>query len=231
MPMIKTELTDYYTKRAAEFERIYQKPERQEDLRQLQGILADIFYGLDVLEIACGTGFWTQFASLSAKSIVATDNNEEVLSIAREKDYGCPITFLKKDAYALDDVGGSFSAAFAGFWLSHIPKAKIDGFLRILHSILAEGATVVMIDNLYVEGSSTQIAREDKDGNTYQIRELSDGSRHEVLKNFVKEEEFMTRIMPLGKECQFSSLEYFWLAQYKLNIYAEQGASSEARNS
>jgi len=231
MLTIKTELADYYAKRATEYERIYQKPERQEDLKQLQDVVANVFDGLDVLEIACGTGFWTRFASLSAKSIVATDYNEEVLSIAREKDYGCPITFLKTDVYALDGVDGPFSAAFAGFWWSHVPKAKIDGFLGVLNSKLARGATVVMIDNRYVEGSSTQIAREDNEGNTYQIRELSDGSRHEVLKNFVKEEEFMTRITPLGEDCRFSSLEYFWLAQYKLKIDAGQGASADARNS
>ncbi len=60
--MMKTEMTDYYAKRASEYERIYQKPERQEDLRQLQATVAGSFVGLDLLEIACGTGYWTQLA-------------------------------------------------------------------------------------------------------------------------------------------------------------------------
>ena len=220
--MIKTELTNYYAKRAAEYERIYQKPEREKDLKQLQGILANAFDGLELLEIACGTGFWTQYACRSAKSIVAIDYNEEVLSMAREKDYCCPIMFLKTDAYALNGIDGPFSAAFAGFWWSHIPKAKIDDFLQVLHSKLSKGATVIIFDNRYIDGNSTPINRTDDEGNTYQMRSLSDGSKHEVLKNFPKENEFISRIESVDKGCQFRELEYFWLAQYKLKTDAEQ---------
>ena len=39
-----------------------------------------------------------------------------------------------------------------------------------------------MIDNRYVEGSSTPIIRRDRFGNTYQERVLRDGTRHEVLR-------------------------------------------------
>lgn len=85
-----------------------------------------------------------------------------------------------------------------------------------------------MTDNHYVEGSSTPIAREDNNGNTYQMRELSDGSIHEVLKNFIKKDEFMMRITPFGEDSRFSSLEYFWLAQYRLKTGAEQDASAQS---
>lgn len=117
----KTEMTDYYAKRASEYECIYQKPERQENLKQIQSVLAGSFGGLNLLEIACGTGYWTQFACKSARSIVATDYNVEVLDIARAKNYGvCPITFVKADAYTLDGVDGPFSAALVGFWWSQL---------------------------------------------------------------------------------------------------------------
>lgn len=221
--MIETKMTDYYAKRASEYERIYQKPERQADLKKLQATLTEVFAGLDLLEIACGTGYWTQFASRSAKSIVATDYNEEVLSIAREKYYGdCPIKFVKSDAYVLDEVEGPFSAALVGFWWSHIPKSKLDDFIQILHSKLFKGATVIMLDNRYVEGSSTLISRTDDEGNTYQIRKLSDTSTYEVLKNFPTKTEFIERIEPLTETCNFRELDYFWLAQYTLKGNAEQ---------
>lgn len=221
--MQKTEMTDYYAKRASEYERIYRKPERQSNLKQLQATLAVSFRGLNLLEIACGTGYWTQFACRSAKSIVATDYNEEVLVIAREKDYGdCPITFVKADACVLNEVDGPFSAALVGFWWSHVPKAKLDDFLQVLHSKLSKGATVIMLDNRYVEGSSTPISRTDDEGNTYQTRKLSDGSTHEVLKNFPAQGEFTKRIESVAEDRHFTVIDYFWLAKYRLKGAAEQ---------
>lgn len=221
--MTKNEMTTYYAKRASEYERIYRKPERQEDLKRLQTKIADSFEGRNLLEVACGTGYWTQFACKSAHSIVATDYNEEVLDIAREKDYrGCPITFIRSDAYALDNVNGPFSAALIGFWWSHVPKAKLDDFLKVLHSKLSKGAIVVMFDNRYVEGSSTPISRIDDEGNTYQIRSLSDGSEHEVLKIFPARREFVKRIQQLSKGLEVIELDYFWLAKYTMIGSAKQ---------
>jgi len=41
-------MKEYYAKRAAEYEDIYLKPERQEDLFQLKAILSGAFSGRDV---------------------------------------------------------------------------------------------------------------------------------------------------------------------------------------
>jgi len=208
-------MTHYYAKRAAEYEAIYQKPERQENLKQLQAMIAGSFTGRDLLEIACGTGYWTQFACRSACSILATDYNEEVLSIAREKNYrNCQITFVKSDAYALEEVDGPFSAALVGFWWSHVPKAKMDDFFQVLHRKLIKEAKVLMMDNRYVEGSSTPVTRIDEEGNTYQTRKLLDGSTFEVLKNFPSPGEFVQPVEPASTRCKFMELDYFWVAEY-----------------
>lgn len=225
--MIERKMTDYYAKRASEYERIYQKQERQADLKKLQAILTKVFAGLNLLEIACGTGYWTRFACQSAASIVATDSNEEVLTIAREKEYGdCPVTFVKADAYVLDEVDGPFSAALVAFWWSHIPKARHDDFLKILHSKLSNGAIVIMLDNQYVEGSSTPISRTDDRGNTYQMRKLFDGSTYEVLKNFPTQAEYNEQIEPLVVDCDFVEMNYFWIARYTLKSIAERTKAS-----
>src|SRR5207237_10299255 len=99
---METSMVRYYAERAAEYERIYAKPERQEDLRQLRGFVERTFAGANVFEIACGTGCWTEVVARSAASVVATDINEEVLAIARSKTMDRERTTIRKaDAYAL----------------------------------------------------------------------------------------------------------------------------------
>lgn len=213
--MTENEMAGYYARRASEYERIYQKPERQDDLRQLESTIAECFVGCDLLEVACGTGYWTQFACRSAKSIVASDFNDEVIQIAKEKNYGtCPVSFVRADAYTMEKINGPFSAALVGFWWSHIPKTRLEMFLKVLHSKLIDGATVIMLDNRYIEGSSTPISRKDDDDNSYQMRSLSDGSTYEVLKNFPTREEFIQMIKPFSTEPEFTELDYFWLSKY-----------------
>ncbi len=51
------DLADYYRRRAASYERVYHKPERQADLRAMEAWVRERFVGRRVLEIACGTGF------------------------------------------------------------------------------------------------------------------------------------------------------------------------------
>jgi demethylmenaquinone methyltransferase/2-methoxy-6-polyprenyl-1,4-benzoquinol methylase len=209
-------MADYYARRASEYERVYQKPERQADLRGLADFLSSAFAGQDVLEVACGTGYWTQFIAKSARSIVATDINPEVLDIARRKDYGsCRVTFFESDAHSLSNVDTRCTAGFHGFWWSHIPHQRIDEFLERFHSALPAGALIAMIDNAYVEGSSTPISRRDDHGNTYQIRELQDGSKHEVLKNFPSSSELRTTLQPHANDFQVTQLAYYWMVRYR----------------
>ena len=88
-------------------------------------------------------------------------------------------------------------------------------FLRGFHQALAPGASVVFMDNVYVEGSSTPISRTDGDGNTYQVRRLNDGSTHEVLKNFPSAQELHAAVNGLGEQVQVEFLQYYWILRYK----------------
>jgi len=76
-------MQDYYAARAAEYDTVYLKPERQADLRQIERWLPGVFVHRSVLEIACGTGYWTQFLAPVCTSIVAIDAAPETLRIAR----------------------------------------------------------------------------------------------------------------------------------------------------
>jgi ubiquinone/menaquinone biosynthesis C-methylase UbiE len=212
---IETTMAAYYARRAEEYERIFQKPERQNDLRALRSFVVETFAGRHVLEVACGTGYWTQVLARSAVSVTAIDVNDEVLEIARTKPRAREnVVFQREDAYALPSFPQQFSGGLAGFWWSHVPKARLRKFLTGLHRTLAPGATMVFIDNAYVEGSSTPISRRDADGNTYQRRTLSDGSTHEVLKNFPTEQELRHAVRGLACDVRVGFLPYFWVLTY-----------------
>ena len=207
----------YYAQRAKEYERIYDKPERQADLARLRADIPALFEGETVLEIACGTGYWTPLIAARAKSVVAVDYAAETLEIARSKAYAKRnVDFRQADAYRLPAWPRKFSACYAGFWWSHIPVEKIDSFLTDLHLRLAPGARVAFMDNRYVEGSSTPLARRDAAGNTYQERRLADGSRHEILKNFPAEGELQARLERFGIEVRVVGYQYYWLASYRI---------------
>src|SRR4029078_8543003 len=87
MTVADAELSRYYAARAREYEQIYDKSERQADLALLQRSIAEYFVDRDVLEIACGTGYWTQFIAPVARSVTATDINAETLAIAQSKSF------------------------------------------------------------------------------------------------------------------------------------------------
>ena len=207
----------YYAQRAAEYERIYSKPERQADLARMRKDIPALFKGARVLEIACGTGYWTPLIAEQAESVTALDYNEETMEIARRKSYPKKnVSFQQGDAYALPGWPRKFSACYAGFWWSHVPLARLDGFLDGLRKHLEPGATVAFMDNTYVEGSSTPMSRRDREGNTFQSRRLDDGSSHEVLKNFPSAEFMTQRLGRHGKEVRFVTYQYYWLATYRI---------------
>ena len=210
-------LREYYARRAAEYEKIYSKPERQADLARMTDDVADAFRGRSVLEVACGTGWWTPHIARHAQRVDAYDINDETLAIARTKPVDPQrVRFALGDAYAPPARTPRNDAAFAGFWWSHIPKRDIARFVHGLHAALAPGARVVILDNRLVEGSSTPLSRTDGDGNTYQSRPLADGSVHEVLKNFPEPAELTAAVAADAASSEVRLLDYYWWLEYTL---------------
>lgn len=215
--MVSSDLVDYYRRRAGEYEAIYAKPERKADLARLREVIPARLAGRRVLEVACGTGYWTVLVSRTAASVVATDAGEEPMRIAQSKEYaGRNARFELADAYALSTALGRFDGALAIFWWSHVPLARIGAFLASLHARLERGARVVLMDNRFIEGSSTPLVERDAEGNTYQRRRLADGSENRVLKNFPAEAELRAVLSRHARSFDYSALEYYWLVEYEL---------------
>lgn len=212
------ELAAYYARRAAEYERIYAKPERQADLAALRGRIGKLLAGRKVLELACGTGYWTDLIAAQAAQLTALDVNEEVLEIARVKENvsknASKVEFVRGSAYEIPDFSRRHDALFAGFWWSHVPLGNLDLFLENAAAAAAPGALIAFLDNRHVPGSSTAVSRRDAGGNTYQTRKLDDGSTHEVLKNFPAEGELIRRASRHGWGAHVDLLEHYWLLTY-----------------
>lgn len=205
-------MVEYYSARAREYESIYAKPERQSDLRELERLITPPLAGKDILEIACGTGYWTAKFSAVAGSITAFDINESVLEIARSKPLPKQnVRWLRADSYDFPEPGQKFSAGLAGFWLSHVPREKQPDFFRSFLPYFAPGSPLVFFDNNYVENSSTPIAERDPAGNTYQKRALQDGNSALVLKNFFTQSELERIFREAGLSPEIHMLDYYWI--------------------
>jgi ubiquinone/menaquinone biosynthesis C-methylase UbiE len=123
--MTDTSVT-YYARRAPYYDDVYAKLERQPELIQLGQQIQATLSGKSVLEIACGTGYWTQVIAETAVQITATDINETMLEIARQKEYpGQNVAFQAIDMYALKP-GGDYDTLFGGFIWSHIPLQALE---------------------------------------------------------------------------------------------------------
>ena len=207
----------YYSERAKEYEKIYLKPERQNDLSTISQYLKDHFMNKTVMEIACGTGYWTKFISESAESVVASDINENVLKLAKSKMYKCPVDFIAEDVFNISRGSGSYDAGFGGFIWSHISVNELAPFLKSFLANIKPGGTAIFIDNEYVEGNSTPIAFYDDEGNTYQIRKLDDGSEYRVIKNYPSDDKMIDLIRPFASEYGIKRLRYFWILRIILS--------------
>jgi ubiquinone/menaquinone biosynthesis C-methylase UbiE len=204
---------DYYRERAPEYDQVYLKLERQEDLRAIRAWLPAVFRGRRVLDVASGTGYWTDVFADHAAFILATDVNDAPLEVARgRREWPTHVQFAMADAFDLGHVPGEFNAAFVGFFWSHIPRASLEQFLRGLFRRLDDDAVVVFMDNRYVEGSNHPIFRTDDQGNTFQRRKMENGTEWDVLKNFPSLESLKSTLEQYVPRVTIRCWDYYWAA-------------------
>ena len=188
------EMQKYYRQRAP----VYDSSMGYDDdakVRRLLPIIVcvrDTLRDRHVLEIACGPGFWTQFASEVAASVVATDYNQLTLDEAKKKNLPFDrVTLLQGDAYHLDRIEGAFDAMLAVDWFAHVPLSKMKQFLSSALRRLSAGSPLMFIDQLPGEHSKTGVF--DADGNHIQERVLPDGSAFKVIKHFFNDDQIATQ--------------------------------------
>jgi len=218
---MKTEkaLRNYYNQRAQEYESIYHRddPIRQQEQNAISKVMKEVLRDRSILEVACGTGFWTQIVSQTARHIVAIDSSTEMLQIAKSKTIQPnKVTFLEADAYALSNVPGSFEGGLANFWFSHIPKTRINEFLLGFHKKIVKHGAVFMADNTYVPGIGGELVTQPGSEDTFKVRKLANGSEHVILKNYYTKNQLRDIFTTFTANLNIHLGSCFWWISYEV---------------
>ena len=214
------DLATYYNDRAKEYDKVYQIAEEQEDLLKATALFQSIFKNKSVLEIACGTGYWTEQISKTATSILATDINKAVIDIAKTRKINSNVSFEVADMNWLNTVN-KFEGFFGGFIWSHILLQDIDKLLGKLNNQVLPKGDIVFIDSKQIEGTihdKKRITRIDDYGNTFQTRHLENGTPHEVLKNFPTRSFLVDKLSQLATDIEIIDLEHYWILTCKMKV-------------
>jgi demethylmenaquinone methyltransferase/2-methoxy-6-polyprenyl-1,4-benzoquinol methylase len=175
--------------------------------------------GKRVLEVACGTGHWTGIMAQTAAGVLATDASPEMVEIAQRKvSQEQPVRFQVANLYALEPELSTFDTVFGGFIWSHIPLQNLADFLVSLQAQVGKGGSVLLMDHNFVPGNSTPIAHTDRNGNTFQNRQLADGSRHQILKNYPTKKQIKALLNNVAQDLQFTRLTHYWTLSYTLAV-------------
>ena len=210
-------MQEYYRERAAEYEQIYYRPDpaRQAELAAERDRLITLVKDRDVLELACGSGYWTEVMARTAQSLTATDLEPAMIEVARSKEYRLDVVFRQADMFNAK-FKPVFDVVALGFWFSHQPRQEYDRLFDLLCAPLRDGGRIWMIDNNPpAEGPTNDSVGVDEHGNNFKTRYLSDGREFVILKNYFQPEELRKVFGARFEVEQFTFGYRYWSAILK----------------
>lgn len=147
----------------------------------------------DVLELACGPGLWTQQLGRHASTLTAVDAAPEMITRANARVGEGRVRFVHANLFEWEPEE-EYDLVFFGFWLSHVPLDRFDGFWTLVRSCLKPSGRVFFVDDnarspeelIYGQASSTI------------QRHLADGTTHRSVKVPHQPGELEERLMRLG---------------------------------
>jgi demethylmenaquinone methyltransferase/2-methoxy-6-polyprenyl-1,4-benzoquinol methylase len=183
----------YYRRRAREYDATSYGDLAAARVR-IARLIAEMQPAGAVLEIACGTGLWTQALARLADTVTAIDAAPEMVDIARARATSANVTFEVADVFTWT-TPATFDVIFFSALLSHVPTSRFEQFWALLRRLLADGGRVLFIDEhvdeqhkeVYVAGRDEIVERRLRDGRTFRI-----------VKNFVDPDELVRRLGELG---------------------------------
>jgi ubiquinone/menaquinone biosynthesis C-methylase UbiE len=197
----------YYRRRAGEYDVTAYGDDVTATRALIARLVADMRPAGSVLEIACGTGLWTEALAGWADTVTAVDAAPEMVTIARDRVPSANVSFEVADVFSWHP-GARFDVIFFSAWLSHVPASRFGQFWQLLRVLLAGGGRVLFIDEHVDErGKETYIAGQEE----IVERRLAGGSTFRVVKNFVEPGELELGLRRLGWDCVIRRVSSRWV--------------------
>ena len=193
---VVTEQVDYYRRRAGEYDETAYGDIAAARTR-IGRLVTEMRPSGQVLEIACGTGLWTEALAGWASQVTAIDAAPEAVAIARNRIRAANVSFEVADVFSWQP-GTRFDVIFFSAWLSHVPASRFEPFWRLLRDLLADDGRVLFIDE-HVDERGKEVYLPGRD--EVVERQLNDGHRFRVVKNFVDPADLELRLGQLGWDC------------------------------
>ena len=223
------EQVSYYRARSSEYDEWFHREGRYdrgpelngrwfEEVEEVRGRLAAVQAELPpapaVLELACGTGLWTERLATRAGALTAIDASPEVIELNRDRlrDSGraSRVEYEVADLFAWRP-RREYDFVFFGFWLSHVPPERFDGFWRLVGDALAPGGRIFFVDNLRNQTSGTRDQVLPGPGLLRVRRELKDGREFDIVKVFYEPDELEARLAELGWRISVRATDSYFL--------------------
>jgi demethylmenaquinone methyltransferase/2-methoxy-6-polyprenyl-1,4-benzoquinol methylase len=165
---------------------------------RLDGELARLPEDAAILELACGTGIWTERLAASGRAVHALDAAPEVLELngarlaaAGRRD---AVAYQQADLFAWRPQR-RYALVFFGFWISHVPASHFERFWQRVGDSLADHGRFFFVDNL----RGRRGAASDQNGERAR-RTLADGRAFEIVKVFHEPAALERRLSAMGYE-------------------------------
>ena len=196
-------MRDYYDQRSSEYDEWYLRegkfagrPDADQwhaEVAQLRERVQQFGHGR-LLEIAAGTGWWTQHLARRAE-VVALDYAPLMLQQTqlRLHKQNMTVQCVRGDAYTLPFGTASFDGCFFGFWLSHVPLVRLPAFLVEVRRVVRRGGQAMIVD------SAPSTPEQQPNVEYFHERILNDETCHQVLKIFHTPETLAATLTPLGR--------------------------------
>ena len=190
----------YYGLRAGEYDiDLYQNPGTTNRLELLLAMLAPTGRAL---ELACGTGVWTELLATRVRSLTAIDGSPEMLAAARQRLGGTTVMLCEVDLFDWQPAD-QYDTVFFAFWLSHVPPSRFESFWGTLREALAPGGRVLFVDTGLEEARFERFVPEA--GIPLVERALRDGSTHRVVKVLYEPTDLAARLAAIGWRANISA--------------------------
>lgn len=144
----------YYNARAQEYDESVKQtgrfagpsdPAIAAEWAHIQQRIAELPQVEHALELACGTGMWTQELLAVARHITALDGAPEMLATNQAKLNASRVRYQLADLFAWQPQT-QYDLVFFAFWISHVPAERMPAFLEQAAAAVKPGGRIFLAD-------------------------------------------------------------------------------------